>query len=238
MDLENCWDPLSGSGTIDPLSGSRTRDPLSGYGTLDLLSGSGILDPLLESGMVDPHPEPEPGWGPDPDPELLVVFHVFLFCAVLELDEGSLKLLEPESGDILNSQPIHAIRQPSSPSLRPSHEFLGTFSTRHSAASSPSLTFEGTFSRVCLGHFQTTGHACHQAASLHSLTFKETSRVFWYNSLFTPFLSQPSFSYFKGTFSRDYLGHSQLTAHSCHQATQLSFSYFKGTFSLVYVGHS
>jgi len=29
---------------------------------------------------------------------------------VLELDEGSLKLLEPESGKLLNSQPIHAIR--------------------------------------------------------------------------------------------------------------------------------
>ena len=29
---------------------------------------------------------------------------------VLELDEGSLKLIDPESGDCLNSQPIHAIR--------------------------------------------------------------------------------------------------------------------------------
>ena len=29
---------------------------------------------------------------------------------VLELDEGSLKLINPESGDCLNSQPIHAIR--------------------------------------------------------------------------------------------------------------------------------
>jgi hypothetical protein len=30
---------------------------------------------------------------------------------VLELDEGSLKLLDPETGDLLNSQQIHAIRQ-------------------------------------------------------------------------------------------------------------------------------
>ena len=29
---------------------------------------------------------------------------------VLELDEGSLKLIEPDSGACLNSQPIHAIR--------------------------------------------------------------------------------------------------------------------------------
>ena len=29
---------------------------------------------------------------------------------VLELDEGSLKLIEPDTGACLNSQPIHAIR--------------------------------------------------------------------------------------------------------------------------------
>ena len=29
---------------------------------------------------------------------------------VLELDEGSLKLLRPDTGQLLNSQPIHAIR--------------------------------------------------------------------------------------------------------------------------------
>ena len=29
---------------------------------------------------------------------------------VLELDEGSLKLMDPETGACLNSQPIHAIR--------------------------------------------------------------------------------------------------------------------------------
>ena len=33
-----------------------------------------------------------------------------LLLSVLELDEGSLKLLEPESGAVLNSQQIHAIR--------------------------------------------------------------------------------------------------------------------------------
>ena len=29
---------------------------------------------------------------------------------ILELDEGSLKLLESDTGRVLNSQPIHAIR--------------------------------------------------------------------------------------------------------------------------------
>ena len=29
---------------------------------------------------------------------------------MLELDEGSLKLLQPETGMVLNAQPIHAIR--------------------------------------------------------------------------------------------------------------------------------
>ena len=29
---------------------------------------------------------------------------------VLELDEGSLKLIDPDTGACLNSQPIHAIR--------------------------------------------------------------------------------------------------------------------------------
>ena len=36
---------------------------------------------------------------------------------VLELDEGSLKLIEPDTGACLNSQPIHAIRVSSKPAV-------------------------------------------------------------------------------------------------------------------------
>ena len=40
----------------------------------------------------------------------LQLLRYLLLLSVLELDEGSLKLLEPESGAVLNSQQIHAIR--------------------------------------------------------------------------------------------------------------------------------
>jgi hypothetical protein len=180
MDLEICWDPLSGFGTLYT------------------------------------HPEPEPGWGQYQDPEpccgqLLVVLDIFLFLCSAGAGRGvpeaagarqrghsqlaahschqaasSLSLtLQGHSHeficDILNSQPIHAIRQPAL-FLLPYRDILTslfmTFSTRSPfmrSGSQLSFSFSyltGTSSRVYLWHSQLTAHSCHQAASSPSLTLK------------------------------------------------------------------
>ena len=47
---------------------------------------------------------------------------------ILELDEGSLKLLESDTGRVLNSQPIHAIRFAD---ILYSSNFKGVFATNN-----------------------------------------------------------------------------------------------------------
>jgi hypothetical protein len=116
------------------------------------------------------------------------------------------------------------------------HSQLTAYSC-HQAASSLSLTLKGHFHEFIWDILNSQPiHAIRQPALLLLYQRDILTSLCWIFLTHSPFMpsgSQFSFSYFKGTFSRVYVGHSQLTAHSCHQAAQLSFSYIKGTFSRV-----